>query len=172
MSQQAVCEVCKSTSLVEDAMGFFICGDCGTQSQVCSTSRGYNLLVQPSFLQEALADVNEINATTLTRFRGCLSSKAWFSEQFARSFECVFCLVGRASGDKPATPELTAGQVHAALLAEGVDVELAAVKKAASKATKRMLAAPPAAPVPVPAPPNAAAPSKQESKRATAAAEA
>ena len=73
---------------------------------------------------------------------------------------------------KTATPELTAGQVHAALLAEGVDVELAAVKKAASKATKRMLAAPPAAPVPVPAPPNAAAPSKQESKRATAAAEA
>jgi hypothetical protein len=46
-----ICDICKSTQFSEDHLGFFICGDCGTQSQ-------------------ALADVDEAEFNvTLTKYR-------------------------------------------------------------------------------------------------------
>ena len=65
---------------------------------------------------------------------------------------------------------LTAAQVHAKLTTDGVQVELSQVKKAASKAAKRVPTTLPAAPVAVPAP--AAGISKQEAKRAAVATDA
>jgi len=71
------------------------------------------------------------------------------------------------------TEALTPAQVHAALISEGVAVEAGAVKKACSKATKRMASANPAAATSAPA--SAAeseASSKQKLKAAKAATEA